>query len=35
MQRYPWVAGNEGMEEKMETTMMGYIGTTTRILKLA
>ena len=28
-----WVAGNEGMDKKMETTIMGYryIGTTTRI----
>ena len=23
-----WLAGNEGMETKMKTTMMGYIGTT-------
>ena len=23
-----WFAGNEGMEKKMETTMMGYMGTT-------
>ena len=23
-----WLAANEGMEEKMETTIMGYIGTT-------
>ena len=26
-----WLAGNEGMEKKMETTIMGYIGTTIRI----
>ena len=25
---YLWLAGNEGMEKKMETTIMGYIGTT-------
>ena len=25
---YRWSAGNEGMEKKMETTMMGYIETT-------
>ena len=23
-----WLAGNEGMEKKMETTIRGYIGTT-------
>ena len=23
---YLWSTGNEGMEKKMETTMMGYIG---------
>ena len=28
---YPWLAGNEGMEKKMETIIMGYIGITTRI----
>ena len=26
-----WLAGKEGMEKKMETTKMGYLGTTTRI----
>ena len=25
---YLWLAGNEGMENIMETTVMGYIGTT-------
>ena len=24
-------AGNEGMEKKMDTTIMGYVGTTLRI----
>ena len=28
---YLWLAGNEVMEKKMETTIMGYIGTTIRI----
>ena len=28
---YPWLAGNEGMEKKMETTIMGYTAVTTRI----
>ena len=28
---YLWLAGNEGREKKMETTIMGYIGTTVRI----
>ena len=28
---YLWFAGNEGMETKMATTMVGYIGTTSRI----
>ena len=28
---YLWVAGNEGMDKTMETTMMGYIKTTIRI----
>ena len=26
-----WLAGNEGMENNMETTIMGHIGATTRI----
>ena len=26
-----WLAGNEGKEKKMETAVMGYIGTTMRI----
>ena len=26
-----WLAGNEGMEKTMETTIMGYIGTSIRI----
>ena len=26
-----WLVGNKRMEKKMETTMMGYLGTTTRI----
>ena len=26
-----WLAGNEGMKKKMETTMMGYLETTVRI----
>ena len=26
-----WLAGNRGMEKKMETTIMGYKGTTKRI----
>ena len=26
-----WLAGNEGVEKNMETTIMGYLGTTTRI----
>ena len=26
-----WLSGDEGMEKKMETTIMGYIGTTIRI----
>ena len=26
-----WLAGNGGMEKKMETTIMGYIGTTIRV----
>ena len=26
-----WLAGNEGMETNMETTIMGYIGNTIRI----
>ena len=25
---YLWLAGNEGMEKIMETTAMGYLGTT-------
>ena len=25
---YLWLAGNEGMEQKMETTIMGFIGIT-------
>ena len=25
---YLWLAGNEGMEKTMDTTTMGYIGTT-------
>ena len=24
----PWLAGNEGMDKKIEATTMGYIGTT-------
>ena len=28
---YLWLAGNEGMEKKMETTIMGYVGTSIRI----
>ena len=28
---YLWLAGNEGIEKQMETTIMGYIGTTIRI----
>ena len=28
---YPWLAGNEGVEKQMETTIMGYIGTTRRV----
>ena len=28
---YPWLAGTEGMEKKMETTILGCIGTTRRI----
>ena len=28
---YLWLAGNEGLETKMETTIMGYIGTSIRI----
>ena len=31
---YPWLAKNEGMEKKMETTIMGFIGTTIRIYSL-
>ena len=27
---YLWLAANEGMEKKMETTKMGYIGTSIR-----
>ena len=27
----PWLAGNEGMKKNMETTIMGYVGTTIRI----
>ena len=26
-----WFAGNEGMEKKMEATIIGYVGTTIRI----
>ena len=26
-----WLPGNEGMEKKMEITIMGYMGTTIRI----
>ena len=26
-----WLAGKEGMEKKMETTIMGHIGTTIRV----
>ena len=26
-----WLAGNEGLEKKMETTMMAFTGTTIRI----
>ena len=28
---YLWLARNEGMEKKVETTIMGYIGTTIAI----
>ena len=28
---FPLVAGNEGMEKKMETTIMGHLGTSRRI----
>ena len=28
---YLRLAGNEGMEKKMETTILGYIGTTLRM----
>ena len=28
---YIWLAGNEGMEKKVETFITGYIGTTIRI----
>ena len=28
---YLWLAGNEGMEKKLVTTIVGYIGTTRRI----
>ena len=28
---YLWLAGNEGMEKKMETTKMGHLGTTISI----
>ena len=31
---YLWLAGNEGMQKKMETTKMGYRGTTMRIHSL-
>ena len=31
---FPQTAGNEGMEKKMETTIMGYTGTTIRIWNL-
>ena len=26
LRTYLWLAGNEGMEQKMEVTIMGYIG---------
>ena len=26
-----WLAGNEGMEKKTETTILGYIGSSVRI----
>ena len=32
---YLWLAGNEGMEKRMETTIMGSTGTTIRIHWLA
>ena len=28
---YIWLAGNEGLEPKVETVIVGYIGTTIRI----
>ena len=28
---YLWLAGNEGVEKTFEATIIGYIGTTTRI----
>ena len=31
-QPYLWLAGNEGMDKKMETSIMGHIGTTIGIL---
>ena len=31
LQEFSWLAGNKGMEKKMETTITGYIGATMRI----
>ena len=28
---YLWLAGNEGIDKKMETTIIGHLGTTVRI----